>query len=52
MLNLPRKNWVILLDNVIKGALDGAHMLAGQPIGATVGVSQKANVITAFQYGP
>ncbi|MCM8528896.1 MAG: ABC transporter substrate-binding protein, partial [Lentisphaeraceae bacterium] len=43
-----QKNWVILLDNVIKGQLDGAHMLAGQPIGATVGVSQKANVITAF----
>ena len=43
-----QKNWVILLDNVIKGALDGAHMLAGQPIGATVGVSQKADIITAF----
>ena len=43
-----QKNWVILLDNVIKGQLDGAHMLAGQPIGATVGVSQKANIITAF----
>ena len=43
-----QKNWVILLDNVIKGALDGAHMLAGQPIGATVGVSQKANIVTAY----
>ncbi|MCH2176581.1 MAG: ABC transporter substrate-binding protein [Lentisphaeria bacterium] len=43
-----QKNWVILLDNVIKGELDGAHMLAGQPIGATVGVSQKADIITAF----
>lgn len=43
-----QKNWVVLLDNVIKGQLDGAHMLAGQPIGATVGVSQKADVITAF----
>jgi len=43
-----QKNWVVLLDNVIKGSLDGAHMLAGQPIGATVGVSQKADIITAF----
>lgn len=43
-----QKNWVVLLDNVIKGDLDGAHMLAGQPIGATVGVSQKADIITAF----
>ncbi|HEY5653307.1 MAG TPA: CmpA/NrtA family ABC transporter substrate-binding protein [Pontiella sp.] len=43
-----QKNWVILLDNVIKGSLDGAHMLAGQPIGATVGVSQKADIITAY----
>ena len=28
-------NWKILLDRVIAGELDGAHMLAGQPIGAT-----------------
>ncbi|MCG8591519.1 MAG: ABC transporter substrate-binding protein, partial [Proteobacteria bacterium] len=26
-------NWKILLDRVIGGELDGAHMLAGQPIG-------------------
>ncbi len=25
-------NWKILLDRVISGELDGAHMLAGQPI--------------------
>jgi nitrate/nitrite transport system substrate-binding protein len=30
-------NWKILLDRVISGELDGAHMLAGQPIGATIG---------------
>ncbi len=41
-------NWKVLLDRVIEGALDGAHMLAGQPIGATVGFGTKANVITAF----
>jgi len=41
-------NWKILLDNVIDGSLDGAHMLAGQPLGATVGIGTKADVITAF----
>ncbi len=41
-------NWKILLDRVISGELDGAHMLAGQPIGATVGVGTRAHVVTAF----
>ena len=41
-------NWKILLDRVISGELDGAHMLAGQPIGATVGIGTKAHVVTAF----
>jgi nitrate/nitrite transport system substrate-binding protein len=41
-------NWKVLLDRVISGELDGAHMLAGQPLGATVGVGTKAHVITAF----
>ena len=41
-------NWKILLDRVIGGELDGAHMLAGQPIGATVGIGTKAPVVTAF----
>ena len=27
-------NWKVLLDRVITGELDGAHMLAGQPLGA------------------
>lgn len=39
-------NWKVLLDRVISGELDGAHMLAGQPIGATVGFGTKAEVIT------
>ena len=30
-------NWKVLLDRVITGELDGAHMLAGQPLGATIG---------------
>ncbi len=41
-------NWKILLDRVISGELDGAHMLAGQPIGATIGIGTQANVVTPF----
>lgn len=41
-------NWKVLLDRVIDGELDGAHMLAGQPIGATIGFGTKAHVVTAF----
>ena len=41
-------NWKVLLDRVISGELDGAHMLAGQPIGATMGYGTKAHIITAF----
>ncbi|MEX2450325.1 MAG: CmpA/NrtA family ABC transporter substrate-binding protein [Rhodospirillales bacterium] len=41
-------NWKVLLDRVIDGALDGAHILAGQPLGATIGFGTKADVITAF----
>lgn len=41
-------NWKVLLDRVIDGQLDGAHMLAGQPIGATIGFGTKADIITAF----
>jgi nitrate/nitrite transport system substrate-binding protein len=41
-------NWKILLDRVISGELDGAHMLAGQPIGATIGVGTQAPVVTAL----
>lgn len=41
-------NWKILLDRVITGELDGAHMLAGQPLAATIGFGTKAHIITAF----
>jgi nitrate/nitrite transport system substrate-binding protein len=43
-----QSNWKILLDRVISGELDGAHMLAGQPIAATIGYGTRAHVITAF----
>ena len=41
-------NWKVLLDGVIDGPLDGAHLLAGQPLGATIGFGTKADIITAF----
>jgi ABC-type nitrate/sulfonate/bicarbonate transport system substrate-binding protein len=28
----PQANWEVLLDRLINGELDGAHMLAGQPL--------------------
>ncbi|HTQ99598.1 MAG TPA: CmpA/NrtA family ABC transporter substrate-binding protein [Candidatus Acidoferrum sp.] len=41
-------NWKVVLDGVIEGRLDGAHMLAGQPIAATIGFGTKADIITPF----
>ena len=38
-------NWKVLLDGVVDGLLDGAHMLAGQPIAATIGYGTKAPLI-------
>jgi nitrate/nitrite transport system substrate-binding protein len=44
----PQANWKVILDRVITGELDGAHMLAGQPLGASIGIGTKADVVTAF----
>jgi nitrate/nitrite transport system substrate-binding protein len=41
-------NWKVLLDGVIDGQLDGAHMLAGQPLAATIGFSTEAHIVTPF----
>jgi len=41
-------NWKVLLDGVIDGQLDGAHMLAGQPLAATIGYGTKAAIVTPF----
>ena len=41
-------NWKVLLDGVISGELDGAHMLAGQPLAATIGYGSEAHIITPF----
>ncbi|MCC5025551.1 MAG: ABC transporter substrate-binding protein [Candidatus Synoicihabitans palmerolidicus] len=45
---IAQPNWNTLLDNVISGNLDGAHMLSGQPIAATIGIGTKAHIVTAF----
>jgi nitrate/nitrite transport system substrate-binding protein len=44
----PQANWKVVLDRVITGELDGSHMLAGQPLGATIGIGTKADIITSF----
>ena len=41
-------NLKVLLDGVIDGQLDGAHMLAGQPLAATIGYGTEAHIITPF----
>lgn len=45
---IAQPNWKQLLDNVITGELDGAHMLSGQPIAATIGFGTRAHIITAY----
>jgi nitrate/nitrite transport system substrate-binding protein len=40
-----QSNWKVLMDGVIGGQLDAAHMLAGQPIAATMGFGTKADLI-------
>lgn len=41
-------NWSMLLEAVIDGRLDGAQMLAPQPLGATIGIDHDAHIITAL----
>ncbi|MBB4079156.1 nitrate/nitrite transport system substrate-binding protein [Lewinella aquimaris] len=43
-----QSNWKNILDRVIDGQLDGAHMLAGQPIAAGAGFGRQAKLITPF----
>lgn len=47
----PQANWKVLLDGVITGELDGAHMLAGQPLAATIGYGTKAHIVTPILDG-
>ncbi len=44
----PQANWKVLLDRTITGELDGAHMLAGQPLAATIGYGTEAHIVTPF----
>lgn len=44
----PQANWKVLLDRLITGELDGAHMLAGQPLAATMGYGTEAHIVTPF----
>ncbi|MEP2784895.1 MAG: CmpA/NrtA family ABC transporter substrate-binding protein [Pseudoruegeria sp.] len=44
----PQANWKVLLDRVIDGQLAGAHMLAGQPLAATIGYGTKGHIVTPF----
>ena len=45
---MAQANWKVLLDGVVSGELDGAQMLAGQPIAATIGYGTKAALVTPF----
>ena len=41
-------NWKVLLDRVVSGELDGAHMLAPLPLGTAIGFGTKADIVSAF----
>ncbi|MGP9790839.1 CmpA/NrtA family ABC transporter substrate-binding protein [Roseinatronobacter sp. NSM] len=43
-------NWKVLIDGVIDGNLHGAHMLAGQPLAATIGFGTEAHIVTPFVF--
>ena len=43
-----QSNWKVLLDRVLDGEIDGAHMLAGQPIASTIGYGTKGHLVTAI----
>lgn len=44
-------NWKVVMDRVVSGELDGSHMLAPAPLGASVGFGTQANIVTAFSMG-
>jgi nitrate/nitrite transport system substrate-binding protein len=41
-------NWKVVLDRVLSGELDGAHMLVSLPFGAAVGYGTKGEIISAL----
>jgi nitrate/nitrite transport system substrate-binding protein len=40
-----QSNWKVLLDRVLVGEIDGAQMLAGQPLASTIGYGTKGDII-------
>jgi nitrate/nitrite transport system substrate-binding protein len=44
-------NWKLVLDRVVSGELDGSHMLAPMPFGASIGFGTKADIVTAYTMG-
>ncbi len=44
-------NWKVVMDRVVSGELDGAHMLAPAPLGAAIGFGTQAEIVTAFSMG-
>ncbi|WP_369410671.1 CmpA/NrtA family ABC transporter substrate-binding protein [Flavobacterium taihuense] len=45
---IAQANWRDILDKVIDNQLDGAQMLAGQPIAAAVGCGRQAQLVTIY----
>lgn len=41
-------NWKVLMDRVIGGELDGAHMLAPSPLGAAINLGTKADIVVPY----
>ena len=41
-----QSNWKVLQDRVLSGEIDGAHMLAGQALAATIGYGSKGALVT------
>ncbi len=44
-------NWKVVMDRVVSGELDGSHMLAPAPLGATIGFGTQADIYTTFSMG-
>ncbi len=44
-------NWKVVMDRVVSGELDGSHMLAPAPLGASIGFGTQADIVTAFSMG-
>jgi nitrate/nitrite transport system substrate-binding protein len=42
-----QSNWKLILERTMTGDLDGAHMLCGQPIAASIGYGAKGDFIVA-----